>query len=126
MLSLLRLRTLTEPSAERESERLYTRVEELDGELSIDDRFRLSYQLIQPLFDDRAVAAFVHVQAVSGARRLPVNRHAETYRALLPGRPHDEMKVARVEVVHDSRRGACRGGRLTAFRPLAGKGPLIE
>ena len=66
-------------SAEREGERLHASIEELDLELSIDDRLRLSDQLIQPLFDHRAVAAVVHVEAVSRTRRLPVNRHAETH-----------------------------------------------
>ena len=55
-------------SAERERERLHASVEELDLELSIADRSRLSEQLIQALFDGRAVAAGVHVAAVSGTR----------------------------------------------------------
>ena len=76
-----------EASAERERERLHAGIEELDLELPIDDRVRLSDQLIQPLLDHRAVAAFVNVQAVSRTRRPPVNRHAETYRGPLRGGP---------------------------------------
>ena len=60
--------TWVRESAERERERLHASVEELDLELSIADRSRLSEQLIQALFDGRAVAAGVHVAAVSGTR----------------------------------------------------------
>ena len=54
--------------AERERERLHASIEELDLEVPIDDRLRLSDQLIQPLFDDRAVAGGIHVETVGGDR----------------------------------------------------------
>ena len=73
------LAQLQTASAEREGERLHASIEELDLELSIDDRLRLADQLIQPLFDNGAVAALVHVETVSRTRRLPVDRHAEPY-----------------------------------------------
>ena len=113
-------------SAEREGERRHASIEELDLELSIDDRLRLSDQLIQPRFDHRAGAAVVHVEAVSRTRRLPVNRHAETHRVPLPRRTHDEMKVTRVKPVHDPTGGAAQDGCLPAHRPLANQRPFIE
>ena len=60
--------TWVRESAARERERLHASVEELDLELSIADRSRLSEQLIQALFDGRAAAAGVHVAAVSRTR----------------------------------------------------------
>ena len=104
-------------SAEREGERRHAGIEEFDLELSIDDRLRLSDQLIQPLVDNRAVAALVHVAAMSSTRRLPVNRHAETYGDALPRRSHDEVKVAGVKAVHDPAVGTVRDGRLPTHRP---------
>ena len=70
-------------SAEREGERLHASIEELDLELAIDDRLRLSDQLIQPLFDDRAVAALVHVDAVSGDPAVA----RQSTRGNVPGSP---------------------------------------
>src|SRR5882762_1209968 len=52
-------------SAERERKRLHARIEELDLELSVSDGVRLSDQLIQPLFGNRAVALVVDVDPVS-------------------------------------------------------------
>jgi hypothetical protein len=46
-------------SAERETERLGAGIEEFDRDGSIDDRFRLANQLVQPLVDGRSVAALV-------------------------------------------------------------------
>ena len=93
-------------SAERECERLHAGIEELDLEGAIDDRPRLPYQLIQPLFANGAAAAVVHVQAVSRTWRLPVHRHAEAYRALLPRRPHHQVNVARVKATQNPATGS--------------------
>ena len=71
-------------STKRERTRLDPGVEELNLERSIGDGSRLSDQLIQPLFDDAAVAALVNVEAVSRARRLPVDRHVKAYLGLTP------------------------------------------
>jgi len=54
-------------------------IEELDLELSIEDRLRLSNQLIQPRFHHRSVAAVVHIEAVRRTWRLSGNRYAETH-----------------------------------------------
>ena len=113
-------------SAEREGERLRTLIKELDLEPSIDDRLRLSNQLIQPLLDNRAVAAIVHVATVSRTRRLPVNRHAETYGDTLPRRSHDEMKVARVKATCDSAGAAVQDRCLLPHRPVPSQRPLIQ
>ena len=118
--------TLAPASAERERERLHAGIEELDLELPIDDRLRLPDQLIQTRFDHRAVAAVVHVEAVSRTGRLSVDRHAETYGAPWPWRAHDEMKVARVKATHDAAVGTAEDGCLPAHRPLASQRPLIE
>src|SRR5207249_1935989 len=66
-------------SAERERERLHARIEKLDRDLSIGDGLRLSDQLIQPLFRNRAVALVVNVKSVSRARRLPIDQHAKSH-----------------------------------------------
>ena len=74
--------SIDDTSAERERERLDAGVDEVDGEGSIDDRLRLSRQLIQPLLAQRSVAILVDVETVRGARWLTVDRHAETHRTL--------------------------------------------
>ncbi len=65
-------------SAERERKSLHARIEKLDLELSISDGLRLSDQLIQPLFANRAVASLVNVDSVSSARRLSIEEHAKS------------------------------------------------
>ena len=64
-------------SAERERERLDASISELDRECSINDWFRLPDQLVKPVFARGSIAALVHVNAVSDARRLAVDGHAE-------------------------------------------------
>ena len=115
-----------EPLAEREGERLRASIEELDFELSICDRLRLSDQLIQTRFHHRAVAALVYIEAMSRTWRLPVNRHAETNGLAWSWRPHHEMKVARVKARHYATGGTAENGRLLANRPLANQRPFIE
>src|SRR5262249_6917335 len=115
-----------ESSAERKGERLDAGGKELDLEPPIDDRHRLADQLIQPRLDHRAVAALVHVEAVSRARRPAVNRDAETNRAALARRPHHQMQIPGVKAVDDSRAGTARDSRLPAHRPLAGERPFVE
>src|SRR4030095_14230372 len=85
---------------EGDGERLNAGIQELDLKLAIHDGLRLSNQLVQPLFDNRAIAAGVHVRAMRGTWRLAVYRDAEPHRGALPWRSHDEMKVARVKAVH--------------------------
>ena len=63
--------SIDKTSAEREREHLDTSIEEVDRERSIDDRRRLSHQLIQPLLAHRSVATLVDVETVSSRRWLP-------------------------------------------------------
>ena len=69
---------VTTLSAEREGVAFHSSVEELDLKEAIDNRSRLPYQLMHPWFGNDAVAALVHVEAVSETRWLAVNRHPET------------------------------------------------
>jgi len=57
-------------SAEREIKRRNAWIHEFDFELPVRDRLRLSDQLIQPLFGNRAVALAIDINSVSGAWRL--------------------------------------------------------
>src|SRR5215207_4756731 len=84
-------------SAEGEAISLHPRIEKLDLKLSISDGLGLSDQLVQPLFADRAVALFVNVAPVSGARRLSIDEHAKRHRQTSLGRSHHEVHVARME-----------------------------
>ena len=60
-------------SAEREGERLQTTIREVDLECPIDDRSRLSDQLIQTLFGDCASAAVIRVETACATRGLSIN-----------------------------------------------------
>jgi hypothetical protein len=68
-------------SAEREGERFDAGVEKFDRERSIDDRCRLSDQLIESLVDSSPITALVNVEAARSTRRLSIYGHAETDRA---------------------------------------------
>jgi hypothetical protein len=52
--------SLCRGSAERERKSLHARIEKVDLELSISDGHRLSHQLIQPLYGNRAIALVVY------------------------------------------------------------------
>src|SRR5258708_7670140 len=65
-------KTEEESSAEGEGKSRHACIEELDLEPSINDGLRLSNQLIQPLFGDRAVALVVNVHSAGKPRRLPI------------------------------------------------------
>src|SRR5215211_5909207 len=84
-------------SAKREAISLHARIEILDLEVSIGDGLRLSDQLVQPLFANRAVALLVKVGSVSGARRLSIDEHTKRHRLTSLGRSHHEVHVARME-----------------------------
>src|SRR5947209_5585154 len=88
-------------SAERERKSLHARIEKLDLELSIGNGRRLSDQLIQPLFGDRAAPLLVDVAPVSSARRLSIDEHAKSYGRSVRRRSHNEMKIAGVKAVRD-------------------------
>jgi hypothetical protein len=65
--------------AKGERKNLHARTEKLDLELAVGDGLRLPDQLIQTLFAHRAVALFVNVNAVSRARRVPIDQHTKSH-----------------------------------------------
>src|SRR5437867_2112132 len=111
-------------SAEREHKCLHARIEKLDLELSIGDGLRLSDQLIQPLFGNRAVALVVNVNSVTSARWLSIDEHAKSHGSSSRCRPHDEMKIAGVKAVRDPPVGFVQHRGLLPHRPLTRKGPV--
>lgn len=74
--------------SKRENMSSDTGLEELDLELAIRNWLRLSYQLVKPLFWNRAIAPVVNINPVSGARRLSIDEHAKS-RGNSASRPHD-------------------------------------
>jgi hypothetical protein len=64
-------------SAERKVQRLHTRIEKLDLELAIGNRFGLPDELVKSLFDDRAVTLVVNVYAVCDRRRMSIEDYAK-------------------------------------------------
>src|SRR5215217_3950441 len=86
-------------SAERKRISLHPRIEKLDLELSINNGLRLSDQLIQPLFGNRAVALVVNVAPVSSARRPSIDEHAKSHGGSSRCRSHDEMVAAEGEAL---------------------------
>jgi hypothetical protein len=121
-----RVNSLCRGSAERERKSLHARIEKLDLELSISDGLRLSDQLIQPLFGNRAVALGVNVNSVSSARRLSIDEHAKSHGSSSRCRSHDEMKIAGVKAVRDPPVGLVQHSGLFLHRPITRKGPMIE
>src|SRR5947207_9373084 len=113
-------------SAEGERKRLHARIEKLDLELAIGNVPRLPDQLIQPLFSSRAVALLVNVNAVSRARRLSIDEHAESHGRSSRWRPHDQMQIAGMKAVRDASVGRVQRNDLFPHRPLTRQGPLIE
>src|SRR6185295_2384821 len=97
-----RSRPTARASAEREAIRLGACVEELDLEASLPDAPGLADQLVEALFGQGADALLVEVEPVGGARRLPVEKHAEPERCPRPRRPHHEIDVARLELERDA------------------------
>src|SRR5829696_507016 len=118
--------SLCRGSAERERISLHARIEKLDLELSISDGLRLSDQLIQPLFANRAVALVVNVNSVSSARRPSIDEHAKSHGSSSRCRSHDEMKIAGVKAVRDRPVGLVEHSSLFPHRPITRKSPIIE
>src|SRR5215211_7964599 len=121
-----RVKSLCRGSAERERKSLHTRIEKLDLELSINDGLRLSDQLIQPLFANRAVALLVNVDPVSSARHLSADEHAKSHGRSSSCRSHDEMKIAGVKVVCDPPVSLVEHSGLLLYGPIAREGQVIE
>jgi hypothetical protein len=112
--------------AEGEGVGLDARVEEGDLEGALADRARLADELVEPRFGDRAVALVVDVDAVRGARRLPVEPHAEPHGRPPCCRSHDQMEVAGVEAVGDPPVGSVQHDGLSVNRPVTSNGPMVE
>src|SRR3954468_16480416 len=89
-------------SAKRERKGLHVRTEKLDFNLSINNRFWLSDQLIQPLLRDRAFSVLVDVEPMRDTRRASIDQHAKSHRSSGDLWPHDEMKIAGVKAVGDA------------------------
>src|ERR687885_2529487 len=118
--------SLCHGSAKRERKSLHARREKLDLELSISDGLRLSDQLIQTLFGNRAVALFVDVDSVSSARRPSIDEHPKSHGSSSRCRSHDQMKIAGVKAIYDPPVGLVQHGGLFLHRPITRKGPMIE
>ena len=65
-------------SAKREAVACSARRRELDLEPSLGDGQRLTNQLVQPLFGERAIALYVNVEAVRSAWRIAIDQHAKS------------------------------------------------
>src|SRR5262249_25307508 len=107
-------------SAEREAKSLHARLEKLDFKLAIDNRSALPDQLVQTLRGHGTDALLIDVKSVSGARRLSIDQHAK-----LDGRsrcrgPHDQMKIAGVEAIHEAPVRLGQFGGLALYPPVAG------
>jgi hypothetical protein len=85
--------------AEGERVSLNARVEEGDLEGTLGNGARLADELVEPRFGDRAVALVVDVGPVRGARRLPLDAHAEPHGRPWRGRSHDQVQIPGVEAV---------------------------
>ena len=120
------LRTPYNTSAERKREGLDAWIEKLDVERSVDDRLRLSNQLMQTLFARNAGTLLVDIESVSLFRSLPVEQDAIPYwRTAIPW-PHHEVKISAVKAVRDTTSGMIERDRLFSDGPVALQRPLIE
>src|SRR5262245_47538949 len=88
-------------SSECKRKRLHAGIQELDLEPPVLDRPLLPYQLMQPLVRDGSVPRLVHITAAVGARRLPVDCDPEPHTGPFLRWAHDQMKIARMELIHD-------------------------
>src|SRR5215211_34902 len=112
--------------AEGEGVGLDTWVEEGDLEGVVADGAGLADELVQPRFGGRAVALVVHVGAVGGARRLPVDEHVEPHGGPSCCRSHGQVQVAGVEAVDDPPLGLVEHDGLWLHRPVACQGPMVK
>src|SRR5437762_3026665 len=111
--------------AERECKSLHAGIEKLDFELSISDGASWSDQLIQTLVGNCAVALIINVNSVSSTRRLSINEHAKSHGSSWRCRPHHEMKIAGMKVVHDPPVGLVQHIGLFADCPITDQRPMI-
>ena len=113
-------------SAERKYKRVQARIKELDLARSIDDRLRLSNQLIQPLFVRDALPFVVDVEPVRGHGSPAVEQDAESYCASVSRRPHDQIEIPRVKAVFESSIWLMELDELFGHRPVALERPVIQ
>src|ERR1035437_1682210 len=92
----------------------------------ISDGLRLSDQLIQTWFGDRAVTLLVNVDSARRARRPSIDEHAKSYGASSHRRSHNEMKIASVKAVRDPPVELVQHDVVFFYRPITRKRPLIE
>jgi hypothetical protein len=62
-------------------------------ELSIDDGFWLSYQLVHPRLGNSAMTSIVYIDTVSSAGDIAIDEHANTRRSSWFRRSHYEMET---------------------------------
>jgi hypothetical protein len=124
-LSLVARTYLFALSTEGERKRPHSGIEKLNLELLIGDGLRLSNQLVQPLFGNRAFASHIEVKSASRDCWLPVYEHAKPHGRSLLSRTHNEMKVAGVEAVRNPSTGLIQYNGLSSDCPIARKCPLI-
>ncbi len=113
-------------SPEREIKRRNAWIEKFDLEVSVRDGHRLSDQLIQARFGNRAIALPVDVNSVSGAWRLSIDQHAKAHRSSARRWSQDEIEVAGMKAVSDPPLGLVEYDGLFPYRPITRKGPMIE
>ena len=116
----------SEQLAERERKRFNARAEKLDLEVSIDDWLGLTYQLVQTLFGNGAVALLIDVYSMGRAGRLSIDPHAKLNRLSGDCWAHDQVKVARVKAIGDGAVGLVQRHRIVTHRPIAGQCPFIR
>src|ERR1700730_819684 len=113
-------------SSEGEAERFDARVKELDLEPSTRDRLCLPDQLIHPLLYDRAIALRVDISSLGRPCDFTVEPHAKWHTRALLRRSHDEVHVARVELIGDPSVGSGEGARVGSDRPVTRQSPTVE
>src|SRR5215218_6010741 len=112
--------------AEGERVSLNARVEEGDLEGTLGHQAGLADELVQAWFGDRAVALVVDVGPVGGARRLPLDAHAEPHGRPWRGRSHDQVQVPGLDAVDDLPTCLVQHRGLLLDRPVTSKGPMVE
>src|SRR5271157_2420454 len=101
-------------------------VEEGDLEGAVGNGTGLPEKLVQPMFGHRSVTLVVHIDPMCRARRLSVEKHAESYGRVPYARAHDQVEVAGVEAVANPPVGLVQRGSLFRHRPVPGQSPVIE
>ena len=101
-------------------------VEERDLEGVLGDGTLLTDELIEPLFDNRAVAIRIHVTPLRRSRRVAIEQHVESYGGSRDCWAHDDIEVTSVKAVGELPVGRVEPGGLLLNRPVARQSPVIE